>query len=107
MKLLVGVDIEESAISSAVHNSYPEPVQNTIQYDREEDQEVYIYRGDITRKYEKLKEMNAELVTLVELIEHLVPEDIPQAMDNVFGYMKPKLCFISTPNKEFNDYFEF
>lgn len=48
-----------------------------------------------------------ELVTLVELIEHLVPEDIPMAMDNVFGFIKPKFCFISTPNKEFNDYFDF
>jgi hypothetical protein len=25
----------------------------------------------------------------------------------VFGYLRPKLCFISTPNQEFNAFFEF
>jgi hypothetical protein len=44
---------------------------------------------------------------MVELIEHLPLEDVGKAVDNVFGYLQPQFCFISTPNREFNVFFAF
>jgi hypothetical protein len=68
---------------------------------------LYIYQGDATKKYPELKQKNVQLITMIELIEHLQPELIPKAMQNIFGYLQPPYCFISTPNKEFNAFFDF
>jgi hypothetical protein len=36
--------------------------------------------GDATKKYPQLREKQAQLVTLIELIEHLPAEDIPKTL---------------------------
>ena len=47
-----------------------------------------------------------EVVTLIELIEHLESEVLEQFPINVFGSIKPKHVIISTPNVEFNVLFK-
>lgn len=99
--------MDEDAVLKTVFNTLPEHIQQSVQFQRQCDQHIYIYKGNATKKYPTLKDKNVQLVTMVELIEHLIPEDIPATLDNVFGYLQPEMCFISTPNKEFNDFFAF
>lgn len=46
-------------------------------------------------------------VSLVDVIEHLNDHVLEKVVENVFGYLRPKYCFISTPNAEFNKHFMF
>ena len=43
-----------------------------------------------------------DAVTCIELVEHLLPEVLPSLTKNIFGYIRPKLVIISTPNADFN-----
>ena len=51
-------------------------------------------------KIEAFKRFDA--VTCIELIEHLFPSQLPAFEENIFGFIKPKLVIISTPNSDFN-----
>lgn len=35
-------------------------------------------------------------------IEHLYPDELERFVQNVFGFMRPKVVILTTPNKEFN-----
>ncbi|KAK3791483.1 hypothetical protein RRG08_055509 [Elysia crispata] len=47
-----------------------------------------------------------EAATLIEVIEHLHPDTLVRVTKNVFGRLKPRLCFVTTPNSEFNVLFK-
>ena len=42
-------------------------------------------------------------VTALELIEHLELSDVEKAMEQIFGRLKPKCVYLTTPNIEYND----
>jgi hypothetical protein len=42
---------------------------------------------------------------MIEVIEHLPLDLIPQASQILFGFLRPPLVIITTPNKEFNVHF--
>jgi len=46
--------------------------------------------------------LNFDAVTCIELVEHLKPEVLPAFKKNIFGYIRPNLVVISTPNFDFN-----
>ncbi|XP_041593913.1 small RNA 2'-O-methyltransferase-like [Vulpes lagopus] len=46
-----------------------------------------------------------DLMTCIELIEHLDSEDLAKFPEVVFGYYSPRIIIISTPNSEFNPLF--
>ena len=48
-----------------------------------------------------------ELVTLVEVIEHVPLDRVGALCQVVFGQIRPRHVLITTPNKEFNVYFGF
>lgn len=39
-------------------------------------------------------------------MEHIHMEYLPQLMENILGYLRPKIAIISTPNSDFNIYFK-
>ncbi len=45
------------------------------------------------------------MVTLIEVIEHLPLQDVPKATSAIFGYLRPKIVAVTTPNREFNVHF--
>ena len=57
-------------------------------------------------KYEELKNLNVEAITMIELIEHLNLQDLPKLEENVFGYLNPRLIICTTPNSDFNVFFK-
>lgn len=47
-----------------------------------------------------------DVVTLIEVIEHLYLKDLAILVENVFGYFHPRLVVMTTPNADFNVLFE-
>ncbi|XP_069376472.1 small RNA 2'-O-methyltransferase isoform X2 [Paralichthys olivaceus] len=61
---------------------------------------VELYQGSVTEKDARLR--GFDLVTSIELIEHLTLADVERFSEVVFGYMTPVAVIVSTPNCEFN-----
>jgi small RNA 2'-O-methyltransferase len=90
---------------------------------RERPLKVDIYKGDISLENECL--LNADAIVGIEVyeniqklfkfrnyfnvftrIEHLFPETLENLPFTIFGYAKPKLVILTTPNCEYNVYFK-
>lgn len=67
---------------------------------RERKLSIELYAGSVTEK--DIRFVDTDIVTCVELIEHLLLEDVPLMEENIFAFMKPKLVIISTPNYDYN-----
>jgi len=42
---------------------------------------------------------------MIELIEHIQPEDVSKLSEAIFGFYRPKYVIITTPNSDFNQHF--
>ena len=67
---------------------------------------VKLFNGDALMKYENIKNFNFDIITLIEIIEHLEISQLEKLEENVFGFLKPKKVIVSTPNSDFNVFFE-
>ncbi|KAM5148323.1 small RNA 2'-O-methyltransferase isoform 2-T3 [Mantella aurantiaca] len=61
---------------------------------------VILYKGSVCEKDPAL--LGFDLISCVELIEHLEVDDLDKLVDVLFGFMAPKAAVISTPNADFN-----
>ncbi|KAL6265102.1 hypothetical protein P5V15_005192 [Pogonomyrmex californicus] len=61
---------------------------------------IEVCLGSVTDNDEKLQDVDA--VTCIELIEHLYPDTLMDLPFNIFGYIKPQVVVVTTPNVEFN-----
>ncbi|XP_054910958.1 small RNA 2'-O-methyltransferase isoform X2 [Poeciliopsis prolifica] len=64
---------------------------------------IDLYQGSVTQRDARLR--GFDLVTNIELIEHLTLPDLERFSSVVFGYMRPASVIVSTPNSEFNKLF--
>jgi hypothetical protein len=62
-----------------------------------------LLHGALTYRDERWHE--AEAAALVEVIEHLDPDRLPQLVGVVFGAARPKTVVVTTPNAEYNALF--
>ncbi|XP_077390837.1 small RNA 2'-O-methyltransferase isoform X2 [Festucalex cinctus] len=101
IELLVGVDLNGAKLRKKMHGlaplstNYLQPTCNQLC--------VQLYQGSVTQKDARLR--GFDLVTSIELIEHLSLDDLDRFSEVVFGYMAPQTVIISTPNSEFNRLF--
>ncbi|KAM8744724.1 small RNA 2'-O-methyltransferase isoform 1-T1 [Acanthopagrus schlegelii] len=98
IELLVGVDINGAKVKKHMHGLAPlstDYLQPTYDQLR-----IELYQGSVTQKDVRLR--GFDLVTCVELIEHLTLVDVEGFSEVVFGYMNPVTVIVSTPNSEFN-----
>ncbi|XP_061680607.1 small RNA 2'-O-methyltransferase isoform X2 [Syngnathoides biaculeatus] len=99
--LLIGVDLNGAKLRKKMHGLAPlsaDYLQPTF------DQLcVQLYQGSVTQKDARFR--GFDLVTSIELIEHLRLDDLEPFTNVVFGYMVPQTVIISTPNSEFNPLF--
>lgn len=61
---------------------------------------ITIYRGNVVEPDDRLKGYDA--VTAIELIEHLHPEVLDKVPSAVFGFIRPRVVVLTTPNADFN-----
>ncbi|XP_069825092.1 small RNA 2'-O-methyltransferase [Dendropsophus ebraccatus] len=95
---LVGVDIDEDILKRKGYTLTPLPVYYLDPLQRP--LTVTLYHGSVCEKDPAL--LGFDLITCIELIEHLVAEDLEKFQDVLFGFMTPNAVVISTPNVEFN-----
>ncbi|XP_041647381.1 small RNA 2'-O-methyltransferase [Cheilinus undulatus] len=98
VELLVGVDIDVAKIKKHMHalaplsTDYLQPTYDQLC--------IELYQGSVTQRDVRLR--GFDLVTSIELIEHLTLADVESFSEVVFGYMTPVAVIVSTPNSEFN-----
>ena len=77
-----------------------------MKYKRDASLIVKLFNGDALMKYQNIKNFNFDIITLIEVIEHIEENQLGKLEENVFGFLKPKIVIISTPNSDFNVFFE-
>ncbi|XP_073672599.1 small RNA 2'-O-methyltransferase [Garra rufa] len=98
IQLLVGVDINSVVLLKRMHtlaplvSDYLQPSDGPLT--------IELYQGSVTEREPCTR--GFDLVTCVELIEHLELVEVERFTEVVFGYMAPGAVIVSTPNAEFN-----
>ncbi|XP_030628678.1 small RNA 2'-O-methyltransferase [Chanos chanos] len=97
-ELLVGVDIDCNVIREKMRalaplvSDYLQPGNRPLT--------VELYHGSVMEREPCTR--GFDLVTCIELIEHLQLAEVDTFSEVVFGYMAPVTVVVSTPNAEFN-----
>ncbi|KAI1891491.1 hypothetical protein AGOR_G00144360 [Albula goreensis] len=98
IELLVGVDINSNVVRRKMYtlapfsSEYLNPANQPLT--------VELYEGSATEKDPRTK--GFDLVTCIELIEHLPLAEVERFSEVVFGYMSPAAVIVTTPNADFN-----
>ncbi|XP_069934066.1 small RNA 2'-O-methyltransferase [Oryctolagus cuniculus] len=98
---LVGVDIDEDKLRW--RGDQLSPFMGDFLKPRDLDLTITLYHGSAVERDSRL--LGFDLITCIELIEHLDSGDLARFPEVVFGYMSPAMVVISTPNSEFNPLF--
>ncbi|XP_020355289.2 small RNA 2'-O-methyltransferase [Oncorhynchus kisutch] len=98
IELLAGLDIDCAVIRAKMYELAPIPTDYLQPGDHP--LTIKLYQGSVTERDPRTK--GFDLVTSIELIEHLQLEDVDRFTEVVFGYMAPVAAIISTPNADFN-----
>ncbi|KAG7239940.1 hypothetical protein INR49_028135 [Caranx melampygus] len=98
VELLVGVDINGTKVKKKMHQLAP--ISTNYLQPSFDQLCIELYQGSVTQKDARLR--GFDLVTSIELIEHLTLVDVDSFSEVLFGYMAPAAVIISTPNSEFN-----
>uniref|UniRef100_A0A8D0CBW6 Small RNA 2'-O-methyltransferase n=1 Tax=Salvator merianae TaxID=96440 RepID=A0A8D0CBW6_SALMN len=95
---LVGVDISEDVMKQKMHTLSPIP--GDYLQPSEKCLTITLYQGSVTQKDPCM--LGFDMITCIELIEHLEAKELETFPEVVFGFMSPAMIVISTPNSEFN-----
>ncbi|KAM6454370.1 small RNA 2'-O-methyltransferase isoform 1-T4 [Liasis olivaceus] len=98
IEVLVGVDISEEVMKEKMHTLSPLP--SDYLQPSERPLTVTLLQGSVAHKDPCM--LGFDLVTCIELIEHLEAQELEKFPEVVFGFMSPAMIVISTPNSEFN-----
>ncbi|XP_054420733.1 small RNA 2'-O-methyltransferase [Pteronotus mesoamericanus] len=101
LELIVGVDINEDKIVS--RRCKLSPFSGDYLSPRDLNLSIILYHGSAVERDSRL--LGFDLVTCIELIEHLDSQDLARFPKVVFGYLSPAMVVISTPNSDFNPLF--
>jgi hypothetical protein len=96
----VGLDKDKSALARG-HKVLNGPV---ISQKHSRTFPVSLFCEDVTKLTSSFVKQfkDAPFVTMLELIEHLSPEELRAAESQVFGLLQPHWVFLTTPNIEYN-----
>ncbi|XP_032923931.1 small RNA 2'-O-methyltransferase [Catharus ustulatus] len=98
IEVLAGLDICENVMKEKMHTLSPLPLDYLRPSERS--LTVTLHQGSIAQKDPCM--LGFDLVTCIELIEHLEESELKKFPEVVFGFMAPSIVVISTPNSEFN-----
>ena len=97
-----GVDIDLSLLERMSHKLRPLSIEYILK--RENPLVMRLLHGSITRPAHDF--VGVDFVSCIEVIEHLMPADLDQVPEAIFGVMKPKTVAVTTPNSEYNVLFK-
>ena len=99
---IIGVDIDKIVLES--NSCVAKPVMSEYLFRRKTPLRIGLYCGSLTQWDPRL--VGVEFVSLIEVIEHLEEDTLTQLPSAIFGIMRPKSVFVTTPNSEFNILFK-
>ncbi|KAL4462011.1 hypothetical protein ABPG74_000856 [Tetrahymena malaccensis] len=103
-----GLDIDGLVLETqGIQNAKPDLIQNQYASMRKQQLVVNLYQGSALNKIQHLKDQKYDAVILIELIEHLQVEDVYLIEQNLFSFLRPQYVIVTTPNSDFNVYFNF
>ncbi|KAK3739376.1 hypothetical protein QZH41_015765 [Actinostola sp. cb2023] len=98
MEQLIGVDIDGELLKENTFRL--EPLLCDWLETREAPFTVSMLQGSISQPDDRF--CNFDLISCVEIIEHLVPEHLELMPAVIFGQLSPKVVIVTTPNADFN-----
>ncbi|XP_025899564.1 small RNA 2'-O-methyltransferase [Nothoprocta perdicaria] len=98
IEVLAGLDICENVMKEKMHRLSPLP--GDYLQPAERSLTVTLHHGSVAHKDPCM--LGFDLITCIELIEHLEEPELEKFPEVVFGFMAPAMVVISTPNSEFN-----
>ncbi|XP_026201989.1 small RNA 2'-O-methyltransferase [Anabas testudineus] len=98
IELLVGVDINGAKVKKKMNGLAP--ISTDYLQPSYDQLRIELYQGSVTQIDARLR--GFDLVTSIELIEHLSLAHVEKFSEVVFGYMTPLAVIVSTPNSDFN-----
>ncbi|NXI62786.1 HENMT methyltransferase, partial [Anseranas semipalmata] len=98
IEVLAGLDTCASVMKEKMHTLSPLP--GDYLQPAERSLTVTLHHGSVAHKDPCM--LGFDLVTCIELIEHLEESELEKFPEVVFGFMAPTMVVISTPNSEFN-----
>ncbi|CAF0911034.1 unnamed protein product [Rotaria sordida] len=99
IQLVAAIDIIRYQLDEGCFRLKPLPVEYMI-FRRETPLHTYVLHGDATKICNCFQHF--DVVTLIEVIEHLYLNDLENLVKHVFGYICPRMVIITTPNADFN-----
>ncbi|XP_066293558.1 small RNA 2'-O-methyltransferase-like [Branchiostoma lanceolatum] len=98
LEQLTGIDLEGEVLDSI--RGIIKPLLSDFVQPRPRPFTVSLYQGSMAECDDRFK--GYDMVTCVEVIEHLDPPVLDAMPSNVFGHMRPSVVVVTTPNAEFN-----
>jgi 3' terminal RNA ribose 2'-O-methyltransferase Hen1 len=95
---ITAVDVSARALQLAARNLHLDKMP-----DRQRER-LNIFQSALTYRDDRLAGLDAAV--LMEVIEHLDAERLPALERVVFGFAAPAMVIVTTPNAEYNPYFE-
>ena len=100
VRRIIGVDLDRHTLD--YHRDDLEPLPAESLFPRQKSPlELILMNGSIAEKDPRFRD-KVDVVTCIEVLEHLDPEVLDRVPETVFGFIRPKLAVFSTPNSEFN-----
>lgn len=96
------VDISYSCLESAYREA--RPLAWDLMHKRYHTLTCQFFKGSVADRDPRLFGFDA--VTCIELVEHLQGEALEQMPETIFGFVRPRLAVITTPNQDFNVVFD-
>lgn len=98
LRRYVGVDVTYGCLEDP--GQLTRPLDWDIVHKRARTLNIEFFKGNVSDRDSRLEGFDA--VTCIELVEHLHEEDLRKLPDNIFGFIRPRLVVITTPNRDFN-----
>ncbi|KAJ8680840.1 hypothetical protein QAD02_016627 [Eretmocerus hayati] len=104
MKKLVGIEeglfVDIDRITLDMYKERARPLTWEYLHRRTTPLVLRVLEGSVTLPDKHLENLDA--VICIELVEHLYPEPLTQLPYNIFGFIRPKVAVVTTPNSDFN-----
>jgi hypothetical protein len=109
LRRIAGLDVVPELLEMAIEATAPPPPRPSsdmfaMDWDRWEDLRVELWQGSLDVYNDALD--NFDSIIMTEVIEHLHERTLAKFPEIVFGNYRPRLVVITTPNYDFNQYFQ-